>query len=112
MSIFDNLLEKSTDLKHYDQYSMAPDFVKMDSGPTLNYNGIQQEFYLEARICVTFWANQVQYEGAKKLAEQALVHRLYGEVLDDIEELRLQIQNGNRDACHHICNRMEARIER
>lgn len=103
---------KSDNIQRMDDFQ-SPRFFDMNSGETGEYRpglDANTQFYLEARITTTFWANGAQYDQARRLAEHALIHRLYGDILGNMAELRLQISNGNRMACLKLLNQMEAKL--
>jgi len=112
MNILDHLLQKSNDIRRMDDFQ-SPEFFKMKSGETgVTRPGIDAttQFYLEATVSVTFWANPAQYHYARELAEQALLHRLYGGILGEISEVRLQVSNGCREAAMVAVNRLESKL--
>jgi hypothetical protein len=91
----------------------SPVFFEITSEETGNTRpglDANQEFYLEARLTVTFWANRAQYECARELAETVLVHRLYGDILGELSELKLQISNGDRGASMLAVSRLEQKL--
>jgi hypothetical protein len=109
VSILEHLEARSIGYRHLDEFD-APDFCTVKYGETgksrygLDAN---QEWCLEATISVTFWANTAQYQHAREIAERALVHRLYADVLRELPELRMQISNGSRMGCLRIVDRIE-----
>lgn len=112
INVIDNLYEKTDHIRRVDGFN-SRDFFTLEQGETGHMRpglDANQEFYLEARIVVTFWANQAQHDHARKLALQALAHRLYGDILSDLSELKLQISNGNRDGCMVVVDRMESKL--
>ena len=112
MKIIDHLYRKSENIKRMDDFQSAP-FFEIETGQTgVTRPGLDAntEHYLEARITTTFWTNQAQFEHARELAEQALVHRLYGEIIAELSELRLQISNGNREACLIAVDRLGSKL--
>lgn len=112
LNVLDRLQEQSLGYRRMDDFN-APDFFKVDCGgtgrlrPGLDAN---EEWCLTATLAVTFWANGAQYSRAKEIAEHALVHRLYADILGDLAELQLQISSGGRDECHRIVNRIKSKL--
>jgi len=112
LSVLDRLETRSTGYRRMDDFS-APDFFKVESGETGKIRpGIyaNEEWYIQATLSVTFWANQAQFQFAKEIAEHALVNRLYYDVLSDLNELQLQISNGDKMACREIVCRIKSKI--
>ena len=112
MKIIEHLQEKSEAIRRMDDFR-SPDFFKIESGQTgkvIPGTDANTEHYLEAKIAVTFWANQAQYHDARKLAQEVLVHRLYGDVIAELSELRLQISNGDRVACLMTVDRLGSKL--
>jgi hypothetical protein len=110
--IIDHLYKKSESIRRMDDFRSHP-FFTIETGQTgavRPRTDANTEHYLEARITTTFWANQAQFEHARELAEQALVYRLYGEVIAELSELRLQISNGNREACLMAVDRLGSKL--
>lgn len=64
------------------------------------------EWCLELTIAVNFWANPAQLSDAKAIAEKALVHRLYADVIARLTDLELAISNGDRESCRFIVNQI------
>ena len=65
-----------------------------------------QEWFLEATVRITFWANKAQYHDAARLAETALLHRLYEPVLRELHNMRLAISNGDKREAFAVVDRM------
>ena len=69
-----------------------------------------QEWFLEAKVRVTFWANQAQIRDAEKIAYRALMTSLYSEVLAELAYLRLSVSDGDKDECYRILGRIDNTI--
>jgi hypothetical protein len=112
--VLEHLQERSLGYRRRDDF-MAPDFFAVKCGPTnvplRPGTDANEQFCLEATLSVTFWANQAQFSRAREIAERALIHRLYADVLADLTELHLQINNGDRDACHKIVCNIESKLK-
>lgn len=112
MKIIDRLYKKSDGIRRMDDFR-SPAFFEIETGQTgatRPGTDANTQHYLEAKVSVTFWANQAQYERARELAQQALVHRLYGEILGELSELRLQISNGDRRAAMEAVDRLGSKL--
>lgn len=71
-----------------------------------------EEYVLEAKIRVFFWANQAQYHSQRVIAERALVARVYADILADIPELMLAISNGDKHEAMEAATRIKRTLER
>lgn len=112
IEILSRLEERSLGYRRMDDFH-APDFFKVESRETRRVrpgSDANEEWCLTATLAVTFWANRAQFSRAKEIAEHALVHRLYYDILGDFAELQLQISNGGRDECHRIVNRIKSKL--
>ena len=93
-----------------------------DVEPTLNMTAVESgnirpgtmdrhtEFILTARIVTNFWANQAQYNDARRTAERVLAHQLFQPLPQMLDALRRAIFSGDtREAlsiCDHMSNEM------
>lgn len=88
------------------------DFVEMNlrkTGEAIPYTLDQnEEWLLEARVWVKFWANPAQIHDAQKIALRALYAGIYQEILRELPRLRLAISDGTRPLAFSICDKMES----
>ena len=114
LDILSHVEEVTTGINRIDEFRDDGSFFKMgcvETGEYLPYTlDRNQEWRLTVTLTVTFWANQAQRHDAHKIAEKVLVSRLYGDVLADLNELRLQISNGDRVASMALCDRIMTKI--
>ena len=83
-----------------------------ETGATKPYRlDANQEWFLEAKVSITFWANQAQYSGALRVAERALKARLYEGVLMELHNARLAVSNGDRREAFAALDRMQAIVD-
>ena len=61
-----------------------------------------QEWFLEAKVRVTFWANQAQVRDAEKIAYRALMAGLYSDVLAELAYLRKAISDSDKSECYRL----------
>lgn len=113
MKIFEQLRAERTGMRRQDEF--REDVLTVDYGKTgeirpytLNAN---EEWHLTGTLRVTFWANKAQFDDAIKIAERAMIARLFGDVLAELPELRLAISNGDRRGCLSVCDRIEAKLK-
>lgn len=113
LTALEHLRERNTHYKRRDEF-MAPEFCTIMCAPTAaprRYDtDTNEQWILEVMFSVTFWANRVQYPKAREIAERTLIHRLYGDILADLSELKLAIINGDKDACLQVCFEMEGKL--
>lgn len=74
--------------------------------------GRQYESELSATIRVKFWSNNAQYEHARRAATETLLRFIYGDVLNELPELRSAIFDGDRRRALEIVSRMEEIMKR
>lgn len=55
-----------------------------------------KQWFLEAQLQVTFWANDAQRQDEERYARRALMNYLYSDVLCELANLRMAISDGNR----------------
>src|SRR5699024_6806852 len=75
---------------------------------TINRN---QEWVLEAKINITFWANSAQYDDAKAIAERELLAKIYGPARNALHRIRLAISNGDRRAAMAAVDFLQIEME-
>ena len=113
LDILNRLEATRTGMRGRNEFNQTP-FLKIETGKTGKVKpytlDANEEWHLTAKLTVTFWANQAQFERASDTAERALVSRLYADVLGEVNELRLQISNGDQLACMEICDRIESKL--
>lgn len=88
------------------------DFVSIGTIMTGNVKpfelSMNEEYRLEARIAVNFWANKAEFNDAKDIALRTLYAGLYAEVMQFLPRLRLAISDGSKSDAFRICNLMES----
>lgn len=72
---------------------------------------MQEEYCLQAKASVNFWANKAQYQTALKIAERTLNAHLYGDMYAEIHKTRLAVSNGDRKAAFAAIDAMERILE-
>lgn len=114
MKVLQQLHRRRTGMQRYDEFD-TPAAYDVHCGATgemrpdtLDRN---EEWQLSATLCVTFWANQAKFDTAVKIAERALSHRLYGDVLSELYQLRLAVSNGDRRAAYIVIDRLQNTME-
>ncbi len=70
-----------------------------------------EEWFLEAKVSITFWANRAQYSHAREIAERALKARLYEGVLMELHNARLAVSNGDRREAYAALDRMHRIVD-
>jgi hypothetical protein len=66
-----------------------------------------QEWFLEATVRVTFWANRAQRASAEEVARCALMHGLYSDVLAELAFLGQAVSDGDRERCFASLSRID-----
>lgn len=88
------------------------DFVSIGTCATGNVNPYElsgnEEYRMEARIAVKFWANKAEFHDAKDIALRTLYAGIYAEVLQFLPRLRLAISDGSKADAFRICDLMES----
>lgn len=85
MTILDKIEVKETMNKRPYQNRMS--FANVVETGEIYENGLatQKEYQLKLQVGCNFWANQAQYNNARKKAEKVLLHTLYGEILAKLD---------------------------
>ena len=111
-TILGRLQAKQTGMRRYDEFREP--VLSVDCGKTGEVRpytrDANEEWHLTGTVRVTFWANKAQFSDAIKVAEKALIARLYADVLAELPELRLAISNGDRRSASAVLDRIEATI--
>ena len=113
MRILQDLMAEKTGRRRIDDFRDPP--FTVEYGKTGNINDPQnlatnEEWHLTAKVRVTFWANKAQFHDAMKIAERALIARLYEDIIIELPELRLALSDGNRRAALEIFGRIESKL--
>lgn len=88
------------------------DVIAGETGETKPYEMVaKRQWFLEAKVSVTFWANKAQYNDARKIAERALKARLYEGVLMEIHNARLAVSNGDKREAWSALDRMQKIVD-
>lgn len=98
MTILDQLREQRTGQRRLSDFRQ-PAVTELDCHKTgqvhLTTFAVSEEYVLRATIGVTFWANPAQYHDARIIAERALLHRLYGDTLQLLDEAKHAVFDGD-----------------
>lgn len=113
MRILQQLQAERTGTQRMDDFREPPFTVECGTTGKIRPDTLDanEEWHLTARVGVTFWANKAQFHDAMKVAERALIARLYEDVLAELPELRLALSDGNRRAALEICGRIESKLK-
>jgi hypothetical protein len=88
------------DSVRFDEFSNVIQCFSGETGKVRDYTPDRnQEWFLMAKIQVTFWANQAQRNDAENDARRALMHYLYSDVLCELAVLRMAVSAGDRRKC-------------
>jgi hypothetical protein len=113
MSIRKNLNVRQGYMLRRDEF--VSDIISVTSGETGRIRDHEidanQEWFLEAKVAVTFWANKAQYQTAREIAEKALMAELYSDVLVELRMARLAISNGDKIEAFKVIDRIQNIIE-
>lgn len=112
LGIINRMRMDKTGMRRRDEFCEPPFTMEFEkTGERKEYVlDANEEWCLSAKIAVLFWANSVQVNDAVKIAERALLNRLYGETLGYLAELRLAISNGDRNTANSICGIIEQQL--
>lgn len=99
-------------IKIQDMRNQRPDkqpaisFSERDTGEISGYGlSMQNQYRMQIAVGVEFWANQAQYNDAKKRAEKVLLHTLHGDILARLDCAISAIYNRDeQEALMHICS--------
>lgn len=95
----------------FSRYPITVDLSKTGAIPgDYYYRHKQQEWCLSATIAINFWSNKEQFDESIKIAERALIARLFGDIFCEIAEMRLAISNGDRLEANRVCDRIEKKL--
>lgn len=90
------------------------EFVSIDLVETGNQKYLtldqNKEWRLEARLSVSFWANNAQLHDAKQIALKALYAGIYEDVWRLLPQLRRAISDGSKEQAFRIADMMESVI--
>ena len=67
-----------------------------------------EEYRMEARVVVKFWANRAEFPDAQRIALHAIYAGIYAEVMQFLPRLRLAISDGSKSDAFRICDLMES----
>lgn len=113
MAIRKNLNVRQGFMQRRDEF--VSDIISVTSGETGRIREYEidanQEWFLEAKVSVTFWANKAQYQTAREIAERALMAELYSDVLVELRLARLAISDGNKIEAFKVIDRIQKIIE-
>lgn len=109
MSILDHIQQRATGMYGKSDFGASP-ITEMRCEPTGNMRdggfSTSEEYELSAKIAIRFWANKAQHREARKVAEQALLNRLYGETLALVNEAKKAVFDGDAAATIAVLNKI------
>lgn len=98
MSILDQLREERTYQQRVSDFR-APALADLSCEKTgeIRPHTIDrnEQYRLSATIAVDFWANQAQYQQARRIATRVLLDRLYGDTLALLSEAEKGVYDGD-----------------
>jgi hypothetical protein len=112
MTIFDKLEEKATGMRGRGfRRPIIAEAATRETGNVLPYQlDSNREYELIAKVGVTFWANDAQYESARRIAEKHLAAVLYGDFLSLIDECAHAVSDGDEGDALAACCKMRDMI--
>lgn len=107
MNIMEKLKARATGMERMRNEPMSLSLDESITGEfkpyTLDRN---KEYSMELRVGVTFWANDVQYEEARKAALKMLIHELHSDILHQVAGLRSALYSQDDCAAQEIMSKM------
>lgn len=108
-----HMIEKTEGLRRLDEWDRHDlvTVIELDEGesrppgPSSIIN--QHKFTLVVTVGQEFWCNPAQHNHARRVAERAIVNRLYEDGLRHISKLRSAIEDGDRNLAHRILSDLE-----
>lgn len=116
MRVLDNLQEKATGMERPDDLWGPPLIANVAERETGKIEPMgfatRREYELTLTIGARFWANRAQVSEARKVAERAIAHQLYRDVLDKLVRIESAIMDGDGRAAYAACGELRTAITR
>lgn len=114
MTIFDQLEDRATGMRHRDEFDREPigiaqECIKTGEIRPTTY-AYQHEHELRLRIYSRFWTNQAEFHDARVHAERALANLLHQDVLVALDGIAHAISDGDRRAALARCGQLRASL--
>ena len=92
--------------------AVTVDWIEGKTGEVRDFvTSENQEWFLEAKVGVRFWANTDQYPRAREIAERVIMAQIYEDMHVELRNMRLAISNGDRLEAFAVVDRMQRIIE-